>query len=116
MDDTDELLVSIQRIPTSELREEMIETSLNSYETFLNDIRKRDIPGFRITLSDESTVLLEDIPIEKPVEIKKADLYSQYVNYCAIVGAKVKEWKFIKMILPEKVAKRGGKSVRVVHI
>ena len=114
--DDDDILVNLQKIPTSELREEMIETSLNSYETFLNDIRKRDIDNFSITLSDGSTVLLENVPIENPIEIKKADVYSHYVNYCALVGAKVKELKFVKKILPEKVAFRNKKSVRVVTI
>lgn len=116
LEDDDDMLVSLQKIPTSELREEMIETSLNSYETFLNDIRKRDIDNFTILLSDGTSVLLEDIPIEKPVEIKKSDLYIQYVNYCALVGAKVKEWKFIKAVLPDKVAFRNKKSIRVVTI
>jgi len=94
----------------------MIETSLNSYETFLNDMRKRDIDNFTITLSDGTSILLEDVPIEKSIEIKKADVYSLYVNYCALVGAKVKELKFVKKILPEKVAFRNKKSVRVVTI
>lgn len=116
LDDDNELLVSLQKIPSSELREEMIETSLNSYETFLNDIRKRDIDNFTITLSDGTSVLLEDVPIEDTIEIKKADVYPLYVNYCAVVGAKVKEWKFIKGVLPDKVAFRNKKSVRVVTI
>lgn len=116
LENDDELIVSLQKIPTSELREEMIETSLNSYETFLNDIRKRDIENLKITISDGSSVLLTDIPVGETIEMKKCDLYPQYLNYCALVGAKIKEWKFIKMVLPEKVAKRGGKCVRVVTI
>ena len=116
LEDDDDLLVSLQKIPDSELRQEMIESSLNSYETFLNDIRKRDIDNFSITLSDGSSILLEDIPIDKPIEIKKADIYSLYLNYCAIVGDHPQKWKYIKMVLPEKVAFRNKKSIRVVTI
>lgn len=82
----------------------------------MNDIRKRDIDGFTITLSDGSSIKLEDVPLGDTIEIKKADVYPLYVNYCALVGAKVKEWKFVKKVLPDKVAFRNKKSVRVVTI
>jgi hypothetical protein len=116
LDDDNELLVNLQKIPNSELRQEMIETSLNSYETFLNDMRKRDIDNFTITMSDGTSILLTDIPIGESIEMKKSDVYPQYVNYCAMVGDNPQKWKYIKMVLPEKVAKRGGKAVRVVTI
>jgi hypothetical protein len=95
-------LVDLNVIPTTELRSRMIENSMNSVEMFIKLVRDRELEEDLVLLSspDDVTPLIS-IPPSSLIKIKKNNLYSVYVKWCADVGEKVHKQKMFNQYLTE---------------
>lgn len=107
-------LVSISKIPETELKTKMKEMSLNSMEIFIQNLKDRSIDDFDIdnllntdiikqkNAYGNEFVLLENIDINTKLRFKKQAFYDLYVRWCSKCGETPMKQKYINSILPER--------------
>jgi hypothetical protein len=110
--DGDERIVSLQKIPDTEIKQRMKDNSMNSIQLFLKDLKERDIPGCKLMLFNKKEVDVHDIPISESIKIHRDNLYISYVNWCAKSGEKVKEQRYMSEYFPENLRGRDGRFGR----
>jgi hypothetical protein len=83
MDDDDDRLTSIQILPTTKLKTDLIELNLSSMDLFLSSIRKREFDfDMRVEMIDGANMIIDDIPIEDDVCLKYDIFYDLYKVWC----------------------------------
>jgi hypothetical protein len=102
-------LVNLNNIPSSELRTQMINNSMNSVEMFIKEIRDREIDCSLKLISNTGMVHVRDIPATDIIKINKTDLYTPYCNWCVQVGEKTHKQKMFNQYLPEKKNAANGR-------
>jgi hypothetical protein len=83
MDDDDDRLTSIQILPVTQLKTDLIELNLSSMQTFLNSMRKREFDfDMKVELIDGTSMIIDDIPIDEDICIKYNIFYDLYKVWC----------------------------------
>jgi len=113
--DDDELLVNIKDIPQTEIREEIQEMSLSSQDTFLQELKARqiDIPvaimGY--TETDEynniKNPLVSELEVDVEYKVRVKDFYTLYYLWCDETNATKCNRKFLMNIVPKKRNNQG---------
>ncbi len=106
MEDDDDRLVSIQKLPETELKTELIQLNLSSMDLFLNSMRNRKFDfDMKIELIDNTHIAVDDIPLEDDICMTYPVFYDVYDRWCDMNGEtrqKKRNFNFFKDILTKE--------------
>ncbi len=106
MDDDDDRLVSIQKLPNTELKTKLVQLNLSSMDLFLNSIRNRKFDfDMKVELIDNTHIAVDNIPIEDDVCMTYPIFYDVYDKWCDMNGEtrqKKRNFNFFEDILTKE--------------
>ena len=106
MEDDDDRLVSIQKLPNTELKTKLVQLNLSSMDLFLNSMRNRKFDfDMKIELIDNTHIAIDDIPLEDDICMTTHVFYDLYDRWCDMNGEtrqKKRNFNFFEDILTKE--------------